>query len=274
MKLLVKAFLAGIMIAVGGTIYLMMDNPIIGACFFALGLFAICNMHLKLYTGEAGFMITKDGCNGWQMIGIFIGNYLGTLAISALLSTSRIWPGLLEKAYNVVTPKLNDSYVSLFALGVMCGVLMFIAVFIFRHAESPVNDALAPLLAIPVFILSGYEHCIADMFYFNVTFIDSGITLDAVIRLMIITLGNTIGSLVFSAFFGYAMKDKDDRGLAIIKTHIGEDGQLHIDNKDNEDVQEFLEEHPDAVEMFKRMIGNEIVKSGTKEDDKEDKGSE
>ena len=119
MKLLVKAFLAGIMIAVGGTIYLMMDNPIVGACFFALGLFAICNMHLKLYTGEAGFMVSKDGCNGWQMIGILIGNYLGTLSIAALMSLTRVWPALLEKANTVVVPKLNDSYVSLFALGVM-----------------------------------------------------------------------------------------------------------------------------------------------------------
>ena len=271
MKLFVKAWLAGIMIAVGGVIYLMMDNPIVGACFFALGLFAICNMHLKLYTGEAGFMVSKDGCNGWQMIGILIGNYLGTLSIAALMSLTRVWPTLLEKANKVVVPKLNDSYVSLFALGVMCGVLMFIAVFIFRHAESPTNDALAPLLAIPVFILSGYEHCIADMFYFNVTFIDSGCTLDAVVRIAIITLGNTIGSLVFSAFFRYAMKDKDNRGLAIIKTHIGEDGQLHVDNENDENVQECLK-HSGIGEVLDAMYKmNEEVH---KDKDKNDKGSQ
>ena len=57
LKILVKAILAGVMISIGGTIYLALDNKMLGAFLFSIGLFSICAYGFNLYTGKIGYVI-------------------------------------------------------------------------------------------------------------------------------------------------------------------------------------------------------------------------
>ena len=58
-EILIKSILAGIMIGIGGTIYLSLDNKIVGSILFAIGLFIIVVYSFNLYTGKIGYLINN-----------------------------------------------------------------------------------------------------------------------------------------------------------------------------------------------------------------------
>ena len=77
--------------------------------------------------------------------------------------------------------------------GVMCGMLMFIAVDFHRTRKSYI----ATFVAVPVFIMAGFEHSIADMYYFTSAMMWN---VDSVIFILLIIVGNAIGGLLIPAY--------------------------------------------------------------------------
>ena len=107
------------------------------------------------------------------------------------------FPDLMEKAYILCTAKLDQTFVITLIRAVFCGVLMYTAVEIFKEKKTP----LGILFCIPVFILCGFEHSIADMFYFGV----SGMFDTRILTFeLAAVLGNTAGSLLLSLLSGTA----------------------------------------------------------------------
>lgn len=186
-KTLYLAILAGLAIGIGGTIYLSLDNKIIGALFFAVGLYAICVHGLNLFTGKIGYIIEQRVSYCIDLVLIWIGNLAGTWLTSFLLSFTRL--SLQESAQVLCTVKLNDSLWSLFVLGIFCGLLMFIAVDGYKKCQNPI----LLFICVAVFILCGFEHCIADMFYFS---IGNAWSIKAFIDILIISFGNAIGAIL------------------------------------------------------------------------------
>ncbi len=58
-KNFIKGIYAGIMIGIGGTIYLSMSSKVLGAIFFSIGLMMICIFNMNLYTGKIGYIINN-----------------------------------------------------------------------------------------------------------------------------------------------------------------------------------------------------------------------
>lgn len=172
------------MIAIGGIIYLSFDIKYIGALLFALGLFTILVFGFKLYTGAVGYFPDKN------LPVIWLGNLVGTVAASLMVLCTRYGAALREKAGAIVSVKLNDSIISIFILSVFCGILMFIAVDAYREKKLTI----ATFLAVPTFILCGFEHCVANMVYFTLAKMWS---FRAVGYLLVMTLGNSLGAVIF-----------------------------------------------------------------------------
>ena len=80
----------------------------------------------------------------------------------------------------------------LIVITIFCGFLMYLAVSIFRDKKTPIGI----LFAIPVFILSGFEHSIADMFYFAAS---GMVSLRAFFFLWVVILGNSVGGMLLPA---------------------------------------------------------------------------
>ena len=74
----VKGILAGIMIAIGGTVFLSLDNKILGATFFSIGLFMILTNGMNLYTGKIGYILQNDKKYLVEVLATLIGNFVGT----------------------------------------------------------------------------------------------------------------------------------------------------------------------------------------------------
>lgn len=164
-----ESITAGIMVGVGGTIYLSAPDKTVGAVFFAIGLLTICIYSLKLYTGAIGYLLNDRGTPWLRRLGrgaaIWIGNFLGASTYGVMLKMAK--PELAAKAAAMCDIKLTQSLPYNLFMGFMCGMLMYLAVDIYKK-QSGFGRFLGILFAVPVFILSGFEHSIANMFYFAV----------------------------------------------------------------------------------------------------------
>lgn len=195
LKVLVLAIAAGFCIGIGGIVFLMQESKFAGAFLFAVGLLTILVFKFNLFTGMIGYLTENLGKKNWiyllTVTIVWIGNFIGT-AVAALLSkATRIADGIVTKCDGMVLAKLADSWYSLIILGIFCGILMFIAVDTYKKniEKKDFLCVVAVFMGVMVFILAGFEHSIADMFYFTL----SGKVFEALGALALITLGNAIG---------------------------------------------------------------------------------
>lgn len=193
MKILFKSFLAGIMIAIGGTVFLSIENKVIGASLFSIGLFGVLIYNLNLYTGKIGYLITNFNLKYIkELIITLIGNFIGACSVGFILKYTRIYDKIYEKSLILANTKLNDNILSIFILSIFCGLLMYYAVNGFKK-QTDFGKYLVVYLGVAVFILCGFEHCIANMYYFSVADIWSLKTLGYT---GIMVLGNSLGSFI------------------------------------------------------------------------------
>ena len=190
-----KSVVAGLMIGIGCTVYLNMDNSIVASFLFGLGLFTIINLELNLFTGKIGY-ICKGNCA--ETLITLVGNGIGVNIMAFLMKQTRIGTRLVEKAGPIVEIKLSDTYISLFLLAVCCGMLMYIAVATFKK-EPNILGTIAVFLCVSVFILAGFEHCIANMFYFGLVSTPT----EYAVPLLVMILGNSTGGVLLRKLTQY-----------------------------------------------------------------------
>ncbi len=189
-----RAILAGICIGIGGAAYLLCSSKVVGAFVFPIGLVTILIFGFNLYTGMIGYLFDRKPSYIIDLVLAWIGNLVGSVLIALMLGYTRIGDNLRQAALSVSEAKIADDFISLFILGLFCGILVFISVDVYkRNAEK--KDFMIIFIvfvAIGTFILCGFEHCVADMFYFAA----AGRLFDGMLALLAITLGNSVGGLM------------------------------------------------------------------------------
>lgn len=194
-RTLLLAVAAGFCIGVGGIVSLMQENKIAGAFLFAVGLLTILIFKLNLFTGMVGYLSDRLFERNWgyliTLVTVWIGNFIGTALAAGLIRPTRIGDAIAAKALASVQIKIADAWYSLLILGIFCGLLMYIAVDTYKKniGEKDFLCCIAVFMGVMVFILAGFEHSIADMFYFVL----SGRVLQGIGALALITIGNAIG---------------------------------------------------------------------------------
>lgn len=192
-EILIKSILAGIMIGIGGTIYLSLDNKTVGSILFAIGLFIIVVYSFNLYTGKIGYLINNFNKKYIrELIITLIGNFIGTFFVGFILRYTRIYNMISEKAKTLADIKLDDTLISILILSFFCGILMYLAVNTYKEVKD-IGKYLAVFLGVIVFILCGFEHCIANMYYFSVS---STWSLNTLLYLLVMILGNSLGGIL------------------------------------------------------------------------------
>lgn len=176
-SLINKSIAASLMIAIGDYVLLKMGNPL-GPFLFALGLLAVCYMGLNLFTGKCGFLFA-DKIKIIDLLIILLVNlisgYLFGLAFSYADSS------LIEVASAKVNTWTFD--IPFFIKSLMCGAIMYIAVFMYRK-----NTPLGIIFGIPIFIFCGFQHCIANI-------ITLGVARAFHWSIVLCIIGNFLGSL-------------------------------------------------------------------------------
>ena len=194
-KILLSAILAGLCVGFGGLVYLPCENRIVGAALFTIGLFCVCTFGFYLFTGKVCYVLQNGPGYAIELPVIWLGNLIGTGITAGIANLTRQGPILREKAAALCSVKLSDSLLSLFFLGMLCNIFIYIAVEGFKNNPHELGKYLSLFFGVMVFILSGTEHCVADMFYFWMAGMWSGASALAVV---VITLGNAAGGILFA----------------------------------------------------------------------------
>lgn len=184
--------LGGVSIGIGGTVFLSCENRVVGALFFCLGLFTICTFGFNLFTGKVGYVFENPPAYTGFVLSVWLGNLVGTGLVGYAVRLTRIAP-IAEKAAALCQAKLDDNLLSIFILSVFCNILMFIAVDGFKNNPHEPGKYIGIFLGVTVFILCGFEHCVANMFYFSVANMWSG---KAFLYLIVMSLGNACGGVI------------------------------------------------------------------------------
>jgi formate/nitrite transporter FocA (FNT family) len=175
--------LAGICISIGCVVNLRVGG-VAGAVLFAFGLTTVVYYGLKLYTGTAGF-IRRQG--DWSMLTVvLLGNILGCLLTAWLIAYAQ--PDCIEPASKILAGRLAKGPFACFLLAIGCGFIMTTAVEFARKGKM-----LTLILGVPVFILCGFAHSIADAFYFLISPSAQLLQADVLVVYISEVLGNFVG---------------------------------------------------------------------------------
>lgn len=195
-----ESLCAGILITIGGTVFLSCENKTVGAVLFSVALLCICYKSYYLFTGKIGYIVEQHTKQDFLNldIGLF-GNLAVTFFLGMLLRT--VLPNIGEKAAEMCSAKLAQFPLYTFIRGFFCGILMYLAVSIYKEK----NSVLGILFCVPVFILCGFEHSIADMFYLGASGIFS---VKIILFTALVVAGNTFGAIVLPLLKGVHTDEK------------------------------------------------------------------
>ena len=193
LKVFIYSIVAGMLIALGGCAFLSVDNKVLGAAFFVIGLFTICTFGFNLYTGKVCYVFENDKNYGLNTILIWLGNLVGCHVTALLFNLTRISPTISEKAFGMVETKFNDSLISVFILAIFCNLCIYIAVDGFKNNPHELGKYLSLFFGVMIFIICGFEHVVANMFYISVAKAWTGY---AWLFLLVNTIGNCVGGWI------------------------------------------------------------------------------
>ncbi len=207
-KRLLKIFLssigAGILIGMGGFVFLSFKstNLFLASFLFSLGLLTIISFKMYLFTGKIGYVFDNKINYLLDLLVCWIGNLLGAVLVGYILRLTRY--DLKNVVEPIVNAKTGDNPLSILILSIFCGMLIYVAVEIQKKEIPGCFKLLGIVLPVMVFIISGFEHCVANMFYFSYA---NAWNFKSILYILLMSLGNGLGSIILWSV-GYFAKEK------------------------------------------------------------------
>lgn len=177
-----NSLLAGICISLGAYVYLNIGG-IAGAILFSVGLLAILKLDLDLFTGRCGKLSSRE-VSWMKLAEIWLGNFCGSFLTAFPLLLTPTGIEMADKAAEIVAIRISNGPLTNFILGIGCGLFMYIAVTTWGKVQPACT-----IFAVASFILCGFNHCVADMFYLNMGMMQ----VSDLLILIPTTLGNLVG---------------------------------------------------------------------------------
>lgn len=188
---LVLAIFSGILVGIGGILYVSASNQIIGAVLFSFALILIVGRGYNLFTGKVGYLLPYKKGN-LKLVGLtLLGNIVGIVAVSSLFLLSGKTQSLVH-AETIFQAKLAQTWYETLVLAIFCGFMMYLAVDSYAKIKNQVASVLAVIFAVVIFIVAGFEHSIANMSY---VVLSKSFTLEALLFIFIVIFGNMIGAI-------------------------------------------------------------------------------
>lgn len=182
-NLITKSILAGLLISLAGIVYLNCPDKIVGSLLFSLGLISVILLEANLFTGKIGYVNSKQSILDSLLILVF--NLVAATIVGLIYRCSS------DAAVPIVESKLlvfSETWWLTGLKSIGCGAAIYLAVEGYKKSKS----LIPVILGVMVFILAGWNHCIADCFYMAA---GSSSAL-AIPYLLVVIVGNSIGSLL------------------------------------------------------------------------------
>ena len=123
-----------------------------------------------------------------------------------------------EAMVSIAAGKVSPDWISLFCKGILCNVLVCLAVWIGFSARTVADKVLGVLLPVSAFIACGFEHCVANMFLLPLGFVLNGmgfgaadaVTLGGMLAILsAATLGNNAGGVLVGLAYWFIYRKKE-----------------------------------------------------------------
>lgn len=215
LRLLIWALLAGAYIAFGAQASQMVSfnlladpdslgvGRLVSAAVFPVGLMMVVLCGAELFTGNClmiiGVLDRKIRISGmlrnWVLV--YLGNFLGALLVVALMKSTGLWEtgsGLLgASVIKTAQAKVQLSFGQAFVRGILCNWLVCLAVWMSTGARETVSKIFAIWFCIGLFVISGFEHSVANMYFIPAGIAaaaDSGLAQLVGCDVSVLTVGN------------------------------------------------------------------------------------
>lgn len=180
----ILAMLAGSFISLGGMFSILATSQVtwsypftqlLGGLTFSLGLILVVVAGAELFTGNnlivMAFASRRIGIlallRNWGIV--YFGNHAGAILTSGVLYLSRAWATenylFGARALLIANRKASLSFVEAFFLGILCNILVCLAVWLAMGGRSVTDKILAIIFPISAFVAMGFEHSIANMYF-------------------------------------------------------------------------------------------------------------
>lgn len=212
-RMLVLAIFGGMFIALAGAASswtsMLVENlslrRLIAGCVFPAGLAMVVITGAELFTGNCLMTIallgkkitTKAMLRNWCIV--YIGNFIGAALVAAAVVYGGVFGGHEEVLVSTAAGKLLPVSQAFFR-GVLCNILVCLGVLMAAAAKDAAGKVIALFFPVAAFIMAGYEHCVANMYYFTAALLADGAAVsltDVLVQNMIpVTIGNILGGAV------------------------------------------------------------------------------
>lgn len=214
-----SSIISGILISFGGLLFICSKwiykselFDFIGSILFSIGLLIICKCKFLLFTGKVGFMFeynnewSKKYCSSWfKLLLILILNISSAIGFGILTNLSFRKLQVMNIISSIVSNKIKlsmfDDYVKCFLQSIFCGSCVHFAVKSFSY------NCIFCVLFISCFVYNGFQHCIANAFYFAATF---NFDVKMLINEAVVITGNIIGTIPVAGLFNLLSETKTE----------------------------------------------------------------
>ena len=202
LKVLLFGIFAGLAIGLGSLVFTVVSayaksaaGLIFASALFSVGLILVCTLGLQLYTGKVGVVFDdreKLKENAINLPIMLVGNAIGAFAFGIICHFIFMnVPDVADRILAISNGKTASDTV--FLQGIFCGALVYIAVYFFKNLKNYAMKIIGIITAVTLFVYCGFQHCIANMFYFGMAF---NWNIDMLWNLLIVILTNSIGALL------------------------------------------------------------------------------
>ena len=232
-KTLLLGIMAGMFISLGGMIAISaschktgVESAIIKGLVFPMGLILVVLCGSELFTGNCllfGPVMSKDIKVGGMFKNLaftYLGNIIGSVAVALLVVYSgSLNQSAVDMTVSIANAKSAMNFGEVVIRGILCNILVCIAVWASMAGKTPASKILGLYLPIFAFVVLGYEHCVANMYYFSAGLfasakygVESTMTATGIIfnNMVPATIGNMIGGMGFVAlpYWAIFLKNK------------------------------------------------------------------
>ena len=202
LKVLLFGIYAGLAIGLGSLVFTVVSaylnntgGMIFASALFSIGLILVCTLGLQLYTGKVGVVFDNREQlkeNAINLPIMLAGNAIGAFGLGIICHFVFMnIPEVADRILAISLGKTNSTTV--FLQGIFCGALVYIAVYFFKNLQNWTMKIIGIITAVTLFVYCGFQHCIANMFYFGMAF---NWNIDMLWNLLIVILTNSIGALL------------------------------------------------------------------------------
>jgi formate/nitrite transporter len=230
LSLIMLGILAGAFIGLGSLFYVVVVSDstlgfaasrVVGGAAFSLGLLLVVVAGAELFTGNNllamawahGCMTTREVLYNWVVV--CAANFVGAAGLAALVFLSGhadMNGGAIGKTYlQIAAVKSSLPFWTAFFRGVMCNVLVCMAIWMTLAGRSVVDKFVAIVMPIAAFVAAGFEHSIANMYFLSLGMMLQAAAGEPVLfaglwtNLIPVIAGNILGGSVLVALVYYVI---------------------------------------------------------------------